>query len=179
MIALFLSPPPYVSGGLCPRPTIPLLLEGYTLPQSLAVTGIVSVKYFSLNKDFSLLLWLPKGHFLWNWKEHSFKEVGKVMYFLLTIVKATCFLLMVAIFSPKHQISHISSYLKTANIPYYLWNSSLFTYLLPLILRKNSILWSYLTSLSLFSMVTVCTFFLYSQISLFPPPGNRERTKVN
>lgn len=85
MIALFLSPSPYDSGGVCPRPTIVLLLEGYTQPQSLTVTGIVSVKHFSLNKDFSLLLWLPKGQFLWNWKEHSFKEVGKGMYFLLII----------------------------------------------------------------------------------------------
>lgn len=142
-----LRPSPYDLGGVCPRPTILLLLGRYTLLLSLTVKGIVSIKYFPLNKAFSLLLWLPKGHFPWNWKEHSFKEVGKAMHLLLTIVRMTCFLHMAAIFLLKHQISHITSYLKIAISPYFLQHSSLFTYLPPFSLRKTSVLWAHLTSL--------------------------------
>lgn len=102
------------------------------------------------------------------------------MHLLLTIVRMTCFLHMAAIFLLKHQISHITSYLKIVVSPYFLQNSSLFTYLPAFSLRKTSVLWAHLASLSLFPFALVLHFPpLYSQISILPPPGNGERTKLN
>lgn len=178
IITLSLGPSSYDSGEVCPKPTILLLLGRYTLFLSLTVRGIVSIKYFPLNKDFRLLLWLPMGHFPWNGKEHSFKEVGKDIALLLTendlLLAYGCHIFAKA---PNFSYHFLSEHCHQSLFPV---EFKLIYLPPPFYFKENLYSLGHLTSLSFFSIILVCTLFpLYSQINIIPPPGNGEKTKLS